>query len=495
MRFLLPTLLALFATTTVAAEDRYRVTLEPAWRDGPAAVSVEVCFDGDPPHELHRSSAAAAFTIRITGPGGPILNHDRHGRLRLGELPDNACVSWQVDLARAAAEGDSRLALNAAGAVVSDGDLWFWRDGDRRRVRVDVSAPPGVRFSTPWPEIAAPEKLPPAANTTRRFAPEPTSAWWTSRIAIGRFHERRLAVPGGHLRLAVLGVDHASDVDRYAAWIRETALSVASVTGAFPQKNPQVLIITLGPQGEPVPWAHVIRGGGVAAELFVDRSASLDTLRADWTATHELSHLLLPYVTRRDRWLSEGLASYYQNVLRARDGRLDEQRAWEKLNSGFKRGERATRGGTLASATRAGRSATMRIYWSGAAMMLKADARLRALSNGRQSLDTALAALHECCHDPTRRWSAHELFTRLDRLTGHRVFADLYDEHVMDEAFPDVSETYRRLGVVPGWRGLRLEPDAPWSRIRHFIMNTPGMNTQEPGAPADPHRERASEGP
>lgn len=144
---------------------------------------------------------------------------------------------------------------------------------------------------------------------------------------------------------------------------------------------------------EPVPWAHIMRGGGIAAEFYIDETRPISDFRSDWTATHELSHMLLPYVSSRDRWLSEGLASYYQNILRARDGRLTEEQAWQKLLSGFERGKRATRGGSLANATRSGRAATMRIYWNGAAIMLMADTRLRELTGGQQSIDTALLIL------------------------------------------------------------------------------------------------------
>ena len=126
------------------------------------------------------------------------------------------------------------------------------------------------------------------------------------------------------------------------------------------------------PQREPVPWAHVLRGGGVAAEFYVDRTRSLDELRRDWTATHELSHMLLPYINRGDAWLSEGFASYYQNVLRARAGMLAPEQAWNKLYRGFQRGRDGTRGRTLAEASRSmGRDrAFMRVYWSGAAIAL-----------------------------------------------------------------------------------------------------------------------------
>ena len=37
-------------------------------------------------------------------------------------------------------------------------------------------------------------------------------------------------------------------------------------------------------------------------------------------------------------WLSEGTASYYQNVLRARAGILPAEDAWQRMHSGFRRG-------------------------------------------------------------------------------------------------------------------------------------------------------------
>ena len=124
-----------------------------------------------------------------------------------------------------------------------------------------------------------------------------------------------------------------------------------------------------------------MRGGGVAAEFFVDETRSLDSFREDWTAAHELSHMLLPFVTRNDRWLSEGLASYYQNVLRARDGRLSEEQAWQKLHSGFERGRAGSGSSSEAKASSSGWGSIMHIYWSGAAIMLMADSELRMLSD------------------------------------------------------------------------------------------------------------------
>jgi len=445
------------------ADDRYRVQFD----DRLHSVEVEACFDGPAPRRLYRSEQAAKFTEWIRTENRNISRYSHSSRLRLPDLPDNACVSWRVNLKQAAAQKDYRLALSLDGSIITDGNLWFWRDGERRPILVEVELPRGLSISTPWKEYASP-----AGNSGNNlvFRPDPTPASWSSRIAVGHFRVQMIPVAGTELRLATIGRLKARQYETISAWMKETADSVASVYDRFPQQSPQILVIPIGRRNEAVPWAHVIRGGGSAVELFVDETRSLDSFREDWTATHELSHMLLPYVSRNDRWLSEGLASYYQNVLRARDGRLSEQQAWQRLYNGFERGRAGTSGGSLARATRSGWKSTMRVYWSGAAIMLKADSELRMLSGGQQSLDSALAALRECCFERGRTWRARELLAELDRITGTSVFTDLFREHVMDDEFPNVDHTFEQLGLVLRSDSIGIDPDAPWGRIRYYIM-------------------------
>ena len=182
------------------------------------------------------------------------------------------------------------------------------------------------------------------------------------------------------------------------------------VYGYFPQTHPQVLVIPIGHRDEAVVSASVLRGGGVATIFYIDENRPLTEYMDAWNPTHEFSHMLIPYVSSRDRWLSEGLASYYQNVLRARDGRLSETQAWQNLHDGFERGRKGTNGGSLAQATRGGRSSTMRVYWSGAALLLMADMQLRDTTNGRQSLDSAIQSLAACCMANGKTWRAREMF-------------------------------------------------------------------------------------
>ena len=458
------TFLLLASSCALADEDRYRMTFLP----GLERAVVEACFSGSAPRALYRHREAARYTLSLRSVGGDRLPVGDRSRLRLPDLPADSCLEWEVDLAAAVARSDYRLAMKVDSSLLTNANLLFWRDGERRPLRIEVSLPAGHSISAPWAEVDKGNEAVVEAPERRIFRPASTPASWSSRIAVGRFPIQRLEVPGSEIRLAAIGDLSTRQRAKFARWILQTGKSVASVYGRFPQGNPQVLIVPIGARNEPAPWARVVRGGGVAAEFYVDETRPLREFLDDWTASHEFSHFLLPYVSYDHRWLSEGLASYYQNVLRARDGRLSEREAWQKIRSGLQRGRDATGGGSLASAVRSGRAATMRVYWSGAAMMLKADARLRAITGGRHSLDTALAGLQECCLEPAGRWEARELFSELDRITDTHVFRELYDAHVHDEAFPDLSETWRRLGLESSRDSL--DPDAPWGHIRRDIM-------------------------
>jgi hypothetical protein len=102
-RFLL-TLLVVFPVSAWA-EDRYRVQFS----DRLETVQVEACFDGPPPKKLYRNERSRQYTDWVRSGGRPIRHTGRH--LQLVDLPDDACVAWQVDLSGAAARQDYRLAL------------------------------------------------------------------------------------------------------------------------------------------------------------------------------------------------------------------------------------------------------------------------------------------------------------------------------------------------------------------------------------------------
>lgn len=256
--------------------------------------------------------------------------------------------------------------------------------------------------------------------------------------------ETRISAPGATVIVQFTDtVDDAVSRD-LIDWIDHVADQVSMPYGRFPIAAPRVLIIptkTSPWSGDsPVPFGRVTRRGGETIELYVDVDRPIADMYADWTATHEFSHLLLPKISWRQKWISEGFASYYQNVLMARAGQYTQEQAIRKLSEGFDRGRGSRPELSINQAAEAGvREARYKIYWSGAAIALLADLRLRGRSGGQESLDTVLGRFQECCLPSKKYWSGVQFFAKLDSLIDEPVFMPLYREHANAPGFPDTS--------------------------------------------------------
>jgi predicted metalloprotease with PDZ domain len=183
---------------------------------------------------------------------------------------------------------------------------------------------------------------------------------------------------------------------------------------------------------------------------------------------------------RSGRWLAEGIASYYQNISRARAGHMSQKEAWQKLHAGFGRGRKDSGSQTLRQANRnlGKQGGYMRVYWTGAAIALLADVDLRRQSGGRQSLDLVLDEF-AACHLPSEKmWKVEEFLATLDQIGKTDVFTRLYDRYVDNPRFPDLDNAYAYLGLSSSRKGkLRLGDGASGVTVRN-AMTAPRDNRQ-----------------
>jgi hypothetical protein len=435
-------------------------------------VHVEACFDGTPPRVLQIASGEARRYLsdfRVVASGHRLYPDDRY--VRLGRLDENACVRYRVDAGAAADrhKDEMGLATRVGNDLLVSPQLWFWRprsmDADTD-IELTFDLPDGMNVSVPWHTVE---------RNGSRFVCHVghTPYSWSAAVAFGDFEVQEISVDEMTLRVAMLDGGRKPDQDKMLRWLRAALENVKGAYGKLPSQSPQVVIVPIGEKDEPVPFGRVIRGGGGAVQFFVDPSYSLERFTGDWTATHELSHLLLPFVSRNGAWLSEGLATYYQNVLMARAGEYSEQKAWQKLHDGFQRGMRNTRRDqTLLDASRNMRrdGAYMRVYWTGTAIALLADMELRRRTGGQISLDLAMQRFADCCLPSDQTWQARDVMQRLDQLVGETVFVPLHDRYVESSDFPDLHEVYRALGVELKRDEVRLDDGAPLAKLREAIM-------------------------
>ena len=368
------------------------------------------------------------------------------------------CFEYTVQLrnTRGRSYGSSRYA-HIRDRMTSPDHWLILPTRSRDNIRVSFVTPPGINVSVPWKHLG---------DNRYEFGRYSLSS--QAITAFGPFEKTVVSVPGGELRISVLRTGYDARLDKMSAWLKAAAENVAKTHGNFPLKSTQIIIVPVnGRSNEAVPFGRVIRDGGEAVQFFVNTARPLEEFLDDWTATHEFSHLLFPYV--EDRWVSEGFASYYQNVLMARGEAYTPRRAWQKLYEGFQRGKRSAPGMSPTSATfRNG--GLMKVYWSGAALALMADVKLRELSDGKESLDTVARKLRLCCLPSRKSYSDYEFFQQLDRLTEHKVFVDLYNDYAHSAGFPDVTGVFKDLGVNVNRGRVRLI-DAQGAEVRNGIMS------------------------
>ena len=267
-------------------------------------------------------------------------------------------------------------------------------------------------------------------------------------------------------------------------WLKQTLVAMSTIHGAYPSDHFSITVrpyehhnswFDLGrspDQISPVPWGQIRRGNRNQPDevlLVVNLARSYGDLVNDWTIYHELSHLLIPY-RYGARWFTEGLASYYQNLVQARHGLFDEKTMWRKLMSGFERGVNADRydGHSLSRVSRESlRGTTMRVYWSGVLYWLEIDVALREAGS---SLDEALLNLkkHLELQGASGRYSANTIAQLLDTANNTKLFTTRFTRFAASTRMPPYLPIFKKLGIEPSAQDVILK-SASLSQVRTAI--------------------------
>ena len=455
------TILIFACAQSVASAHEYVVHVDESMQ----RMEVEARFDERVTRVAARSDNAGRYLIAAEdcGTGQRLESDGRHLRVPAGGIQ---CLRYTVDLETAARDERRNSTLSSSNVIVSTA-AWLWRprleDDSSILVRFDLAS--SVDVSMPWRPVDG-------ESDVWELAMSPQSA--TAPAVFGDFEYREAQIPGATLRITVLNGARPLDTDALVEWVAEAATQITLVYGTFPNPSPTVVVIPVGSRAwsdSPVPFGRVIRDGGETIELFVNENRPIEDYYGHWTATHEFSHLMLPYITSRHRWVSEGFAQYYQNLLLARAGHYSEREAWQELYEGFERGRGSALGRTPNEvANGSWRGGTMRIYWTGAVIALLGDVELRQSSDGEQSLDTVMQELMACCLPSDRMWTGPEFYEQLDAIAGRPDFMPLYRRFADSTDFPDATATLSRLGVDIENDRVSLNEDAELSELRSEMM-------------------------
>lgn len=264
-----------------------------------------------------------------------------------------------------------------------------------------------------------------------------------------------LDVGNGRFVVEWRGQYSTGERDKLKNWLRSVAITMKKLHGTFPRERIRIVLEQFTSaryrSDSAVPFARVLRGRNQGILFYVNPESSLEDFIRDWTAYHEFTHLFIPFPGRADIWFSEGLASYYQNVLQYRGGLLTEEEAWQKLYDGFERGraDDGNAGYTLTELCINLREthAFMRVYWTGALYFLEADLRLRKLGKNSTSLDEVLEKFGRCCLDEHKDWRGIDIAVEFDRIAGSQLFVPLYKRFEKTTAIPYFMPVLNAAGI------------------------------------------------
>lgn len=441
-----------------AKSNQDNITID--YKSASQSFNIKHCFFRAPEYLEAPSKQLRSATELVHWQGRPESFH--YGDI---DLPNDKTGCLTYHLKGNYGENNSRLKKHHPKNLLLKIDELLWRPNDFRQ-----RAMPIVRINHDQSTaVSAPWRLIQRSALFTEYQMKPTPRYSDGFLVIGPIKSDEIFLGDSRLRLAVLPGKYAHKTTMIKQWIKTMASSVANISGEFPLKDVQVIVIMIDGQGEEVPWGQVNRAGGEGVLFVVNGNAKQVDLFSDWTAAHEFSHLLTPY-TPNDRWLSEGFASYHQNISRLKNGLLDEKTAWNKLISGFERGKKSASKRNAPTLKFANRKHNMQMYWGGAVIALKAEVALQQQTQGRMTLSDALAGVQRCCLGTGRGWSAQELFTELDRISDTNVFSQLYETEVKKQAYPEFEKLLAQLGIRKTYYGgIVLNDSAPLSSMRKKI--------------------------
>lgn len=437
--------------------------------DALATLEAEACFRGAPPAQLMSGMPAAASALRsavaLEPAGRRPLQLIDHRIVLQGVAPDS-CIAYTIGLD--AADDMHGFAVERRGrALATNVAVWLWRppaaitaSSSTARLRL----PSAVRASLPWPREGDRYRLDASAFAFYAYA------------AFGAFEIESVDVPGASIEVAILEGLSRGARDAVVPWVQHAARLGAQPFGRFPRSRAQLVVLPADARGgwggedDPVPFGTVTRGGGASALMLLARDARREALMRDWVAVHEFSHLLHPFLARSDAWLSEGIATYYQEVLRVRAGVHAEGDAWRRLHEGASLGRETTQPLAEQSAAMMQTHAFRRIYWAGAAFALLTDAEVRRQSGGRVTLDALLRDLAPRVEAQVQPWQARELLSALDAMLPAPVFLPAMQRWVQGAEMPDLSELYGRFGIQVRGAEVTFQDEAEEAWIRRAIM-------------------------
>lgn len=448
---------AAHAKASAAESCTYTVSLSQL---EPARLSVDVGCRGFMPKAFRANDdASGAFVQNLRDDSGRAIPH------RGQDWPledDHAHVQYEVDLEGLAQHARHFDVAERVGqslvAATSSFLLSPVPATANVHVTVGVRTPPSVEFATALRQAGSGYEL------------QAHEIAMASYSVFGKFRRSEFELPGrgsarSRIEIATLDAPLRLPPAELERWIAESARAVAEFWSGFPVSH-ALVVVRPAPRRESVVFGKVLPESSPGIALVVGERTPESALYRDWILVHELFHLGTPSFSGEGKWLDEGLATYYEPLIRARAGWYAEAELWSEFVHAMPQGlEAMTREGLENADDYRG------IYWGGALLVLRADLEERLASHGARGLEHGLHALLDAGADATQVWPLADALETADAALDAPFLEQLSKRHAAQGASFDLNAIFARLGVRrQGARGVELSRDPEQVSLRRALV-------------------------
>ncbi len=444
---------------------RYEVTVKS---DRPTVLEVDARCAG---HALRgfvaSENAALGHLSEVRDPDGKHL--ERHADMfRFDEPTNRAAIHYEIDLESVAKDASAMdVALRTGRSLVAPVSTWLLRPEPTfadLAVHVEVHTPTHTGFTTGLRREGSGYSLFAHEISVATYAVfgDFTSRHFDLPVHAHSF-QRKSAPRQAELEIVVLDGPLDASQDLLYRWVRDSARVVGQFWRGFPVEHALVVLL-------PIPNRHGVVFGKVLPEsspgviVLVGEHTPRERLYGDWILVHELFHLGTPSFNGEGKWYDEGLATYYEPLIRARAGWRSEADVWKEFAHDMPQGLAAMGKGLENADDYAD------IYWGGGLFCLVADLELRKQSDGKRGLEDGLVGVLDAGGNASEVWPLGRTLSLADRTTGASVLARLAKSHATRGKKIDLDAMWRDLGVVMTGDQIELRDDAPLSRIRRQLV-------------------------
>ena len=307
-----------------------------------------------------------------------------------------------------------------------------------------------------------------------------------SFTAFGPMRRVRVDVPAkagqtqARVDVAIVGkAKYAMSDEEIREWVSDASQVVTPLFGKFPVDRTSLFVVPAKGEDEVV-FGKVLSLAGASVVLVLGDRMKEAARKQDWVLVHELFHLGFPTFRGEGRWLGEGLATYYEPILRARAGWTTEPEVYKQFARNMPRGVPA-RGSSSGLAHREDLDS---IYWGGALFCFAADVRIREETRGKHSLDDVIRAALARGGDATKVWTVAEVVALGNQVTGTTILSEMYDRYAARGERIDLDSLFASLGVERDGTVVDLQDRRPLAWVRRQIVGNRGHASVAAKVPA-----------